>query len=116
MRSTAIAVACLFTALAAAPADAKVPNSVIALLGPSVGYLLSQSDLCEWSLTERIQATYKKGFKQIGMTPAQQATVWEDAKTHQTELANIPAEAKARMKADTCTSASRTRVEHTLVQ
>jgi hypothetical protein len=115
MRTIAIAVATLLV-LAASPAGAAVPNSVTALLGPSVGYLLSQSDLCHWNLTERIRETYQHGFKEIGMTSAQQAVVWEEAKAHQMALAGVPAEAKARMKVETCTSAFRARVERDLAE
>ena len=31
-----------------------MPNSIVALLGPSIGYMLSQSDLCQWGLADRI--------------------------------------------------------------
>ena len=83
-------------------------------LGPPIDYRLAQSDLCHWELTERIQATYRNGFKEMGMTAAQQAAVWDQAMTRQRDLGNLPVEAKARMKADTCTPAFRARVEHDL--
>jgi hypothetical protein len=114
MRFAAIAAASLIPALAATTAGAAVPNPVVALLGPSVGYLLAQSDLCQWGLTEKIEKTYQDGFKKIGMTAAQRATAWDQAKSRQKDLANLPAEAKAGMKTDTCTPASRARVDHDL--
>ena len=110
MKFAAIAVAVLL-ALVAIPSRAEVPNSVAALLGPGVGYLLSQSDLCQWDLTAKIEKTYQDGFKAIGMTAAQQASAWSQAAASRKDLADLPAEAKTRMKADTCTPASRARVE-----
>lgn len=74
MRSAAVAFAVLAAFVAGIPARAEVPISVAALLGPSVGYLLAQSDLCEWGLAERIEKTYQAGFKTIGMTAEQQAS------------------------------------------
>jgi hypothetical protein len=44
MRSTAIFTSVIFS-FAASVAEAAVPNSVAVLLGPNVGYLMSQSDL-----------------------------------------------------------------------
>ncbi len=114
MRFPAIAVVVLLPALAAAPARAEVPNSVAALLGPSVGYLLAQSDLCEWGLAPQIEQTYRKDFQTIGMTAAQQASTWSQAGARRKALAALPAETKAHMKAETCTPASRARVEHDL--
>jgi hypothetical protein len=114
MRIVTIAATTLIPTLVATTADAAVPNPVAALLGPSVGYLLSQSDLCQWGLSEKIEKTYQSGFKAIGMTAAQQATAWEQAKSRQRDLANLPAEAKARMKSDTCTPADRARVDRNL--
>src|SRR6186713_2952010 len=102
MRFATIAVVTLLPALAATPAGAAVPNSITALLGPTLGYLLAQSDLCQWDLSGKIEATYRHGFQTIGMTAAQQATVWAQAATRRKDLADLPAEAKTRMKADTC--------------
>lgn len=114
MRFAAIVFVVLLPALAAAPARAAVPNSVAALLGPSIGYLLAQSDLCEWRLTAKIEQTYRKDFETIGMTAAQQASTWSQASARRRALAALPAEAKTHMKAETCTPASRARVEHDL--
>jgi hypothetical protein len=114
MRLAAIAVVSLLAAFAAAPAGAEVPNSITALLGPTVGYLLAQSDLCQWGLNEKIEKTYRDGFKTIGMTAAQQATAWAQAAARRKALADLPAEAKTRMKADTCAPAARARVESDL--
>jgi hypothetical protein len=91
-----------------------VPNPVVAVLGPSIGYLLAQSELCQWALTEKVRTTYQEAFKQIGMTPEQQATAWAQAVVHQKRLAEIPAEAQARMKAETCTSEAHGRFERDL--
>lgn len=113
MRFPAVAFAVL-SVLAAMPSRAEVPNPVAALLGPSVGYLLAQSDLCEWGLTAKIEKTYRDGFKTIGMTAEQQTTVWSQAAAHRKTLAELPAEAKTRMKAETCTSASRAQFEKNL--
>jgi hypothetical protein len=107
----AIILTVLSSALAAVPARADAPNSVVSLLGPSVGYLLGQSDLCEWGLNDRIEQTYKASFQAIGMSAAQQAAAWEQAKARRAGLAGMPAEGKARMKADTCTPAFRARIE-----
>jgi hypothetical protein len=112
MRSlTLLAIVFLFTASAA---EAAVPKSIAVLLGPSVGYLLSQSDLCGWGLNAKIEQTYQQSFKAIGMTQEQQTAAWDQAKARQLELGKIPAEAKARMKADTCTAESRAHVERNL--
>jgi hypothetical protein len=99
------------SALAAAPAKADAPNSIASIVGPSVGYLQGQSDLCEWGLSDKIESTYKASFQAIGMSAAQQAAAWEQAKTRRAGLAGMPAEAKARMKSDTCTPAFRARIE-----
>ncbi len=98
----------------ATPSRAEVPNPVAALLGPAVGYLLAQSDLCEWNLAAKIEKTYRDGFQTMGMTQAQQASAWSEATARRKALAALPAEARTRMKADTCTAASRSRVEHDL--
>jgi hypothetical protein len=116
MRFARIAVVTLLTALAATPAGAAVPNSITALLGPTVGYLLAQSDLCQWDLSGKIETTYRRGFQTIGMTAAQQATAWAQAATRRKDLADLPAEAKTRMKADTCGQADRARVERDLAE
>jgi hypothetical protein len=70
-----IALAGLPPVLAATPAEAA-PNSVAVLLGPSVGYPLAQSDLCQWDISAKIRKTYEAIFKAIGMTDAQQAAAW----------------------------------------
>lgn len=114
MRFVMIATAAMLSLLAAAPAEADAPNSIIFLLGPSVGYLLGQSDLSQWGLTAKIEKTYKAGFQAIGMTAAQQAAAWKDAKARQNGLASMPLAAKERMKADTCTPAFRARIEQNL--
>lgn len=98
-------------ALAAVPAKADAPNSVVSLLGPAVGYLLGQSDLCQWNLTAKIETIYSASFKAIGMSPQQQTAAWDLAKARRAGLAGMPAEAQARMKADTCTAAFRARFE-----
>src|SRR3982074_1548032 len=100
MRSSAIALVGLFAMATATPTHAAVPNPVVPLLGRSVGYLLSQSELCQWDLTEKIKQTYQDAFKAMGMTAAQQATTWEQAMATQKRLVDIPNDAKARMKAD----------------
>jgi hypothetical protein len=99
---------------AATAAHAEVPNPIAALLGPSVGYLLFESDLCGWGLTDKIKKTYQDGFKTIGMTAAQQTTAWQQAADTQQRMADIPTDAKANMKADTCTAPAREHVEHDL--
>ncbi|HEY5329327.1 MAG TPA: hypothetical protein VIJ79_05545 [Acidobacteriaceae bacterium] len=111
MPPSVIAVAALLPALSATTSHAEVPNSIAKLLGPAVGYLLSQSDLCQWGLTGDIEKTYRNGFKTMGMTAAQQASTWSQAVARRKALADLPASAKARMKADTCTPALRARVE-----
>ena len=113
MRFVVIALAGLLPVLAATPTEAA-PNSVAVLLGPSVGYLLSQSDLCQWDISAKIRKTYEASFKAIGMTDAQQAAAWAQAVDRQKALANLPDATKAKMKADTCTAEQRDRVEHDL--
>jgi hypothetical protein len=114
MRFVITAAAVLLSALAAVPAEAEPPNSITSLLGPSVGYLLGQSDLCQWGLTEKIEKTYKASFQAIGMTAAQQAAAWKQAKARHNGLAAMSTKAKERMKADTCTPAFRARIERDL--
>jgi hypothetical protein len=115
VRFAAIAFAVLPTLVAATmPSRAEVPNAVAAVLGPSVGYLLAQSDLCEWGLTAKIEKAYQDGFKTIGMTAEQQATAWSQAAARHKALTDLPAEAKTHMKAETCTPASREQLEKNL--
>ena len=98
------------------PSRAEVPNSVTALLGPAVGYLLAQSDLCGWDLTAKIEKTYQDAFKAMEMTAEQQASVWSQITARHQALTKLPAETKMRMKAETCTTESRARVEQNLAR
>lgn len=100
--------------IAAVPARADAPHSIVSVVGPSVGYLLGQSDLCEWGMSDKIESTYKASFQAIGMSAAQQAAAWDQAKARRAGIAGMPAEGKARMKADTCTPAFRARIEQEL--
>jgi hypothetical protein len=109
-----LAPAVLLTGLTVSAAVAAVPNSTASLLGPSVGYLMGQSDLCGWSLNDKIRATYQKDFAQIGMTDAQQSAAWREAQERETKLTSLPAKAKDGMKAGICTSAARAEVEKQL--
>jgi hypothetical protein len=115
MRQVSFVLAGLMT-LTAATANAAVPSPIVALLGPSVGYLLSQSDLCQWGLNDKITKTYQAGYKTIGMTAAQKAAAWEQAAATQERLTGLSAEAREHMKADTCTPAARARVEKNLTE
>ena len=114
VRVPAVALASLLATSAVAGADAAVPNSIVALLGPSIGYMLSQSDLCQWGLADRIHKTYQDDFQAIGMTAAQQTTAWEQAAATQKRMTALPVDAKDRMKVDTCAASARQRVEHDL--
>ena len=114
MRFAAIALALLPALAAAMPSRAEVPNSIAVLLGPSVGYLLAQSDLCGWGLTAKIEETYRDSFKRIGMTAEQQASAWSQAAARHKALTALAARANARMKAETCTPASRAQLEKDL--
>jgi len=84
------------------------------LLGPSIGYLLAQSDLCQWDITAKIRKTYDASFKAIGMTDAQQSAAWGQAADRQKALNNLADATKAKMKADICTPTMRQKVEHDL--
>ena len=113
MRFAVIALAGLLPVLAATPTKAA-PNSVAVLLGPSIGYLLAQSDLCQWDISAKMRKTYDASFKAIGMTDAQQAAAWAQAAERQKVLAGLNNAAKAKMKTDTCTPAKRQKVEQDL--
>ena len=114
MRILAPAVGALLVGLTVSAADAAVPNAIAALIGPSVGYLMGQSDLCGWDLNDKIRATYQKDFAQIGMTEAQQTAAWEQAKARQAKLMSLPDKAKDGMKAGICTAAARAELEQRL--
>jgi hypothetical protein len=114
MRFLAPAIGCLLASLAVSAAGAAVPNSIALLLGPSIGYLQAQSELCGWNLNDRIRATYQKDFAQIGMTDAQQSAAWEQAQARETKLTSLPPEAKDGMKAGICTPAARAELEQQL--
>lgn len=114
MRYAIITAGVMLSAVASIPAKADIPNSIASLLGPSVGYLLGQSDLCQWDLTDKIEKTYQASFQTIGMSAAQQTTAWDMAKARRAGMADMPADGKARMKADTCTPAFRARFEKDL--
>ena len=116
MRLAAFALAGLVAVTALTSANAAVPSPVVALLGPSVGYLLSQSDLCQWGMADKITKTYQDGYKTIGMTAVQQATAWEQAAATQKRMAGLSAAAREHMKADTCTPTARARVEKDLIE
>jgi hypothetical protein len=114
MRHAVIAVGIAFCSLSPIAVKADAPHSIVSLLGPSVGYLLGQSDLCQWGLTQTIEDTYKASFKAIGMSAVQQDAAWEHAKARRAGLNGMAAEAQARMKADTCTPSFRARFEQDL--
>jgi hypothetical protein len=114
MRFLSPVVGALLAGLTVSAAGAAVPNSIAALLGPSIGYLMGQSDLCGWSLNDRIRATYQKDFAQIGMSDAQQATAWQQAQARETKLTSLPPKAKDGMKAGICTSSARAELEKQL--
>ena len=114
MRFLAPAVGTLLTGLTVPAAGAAVPNSIAWLLGPSIGYLQAQSELCGWNLNDRIRATFQKDFAQIGMTDAQQSAAWEQAQAREIKLTSLPPEAKDGMKAGICTSAARAELERRL--
>ena len=114
MRVLAPAVGALLVGLTVSAAGAAVPNSIASLIGPSIGYLMAQSDLCGWNLNDRIRATYQKDFAQIGMTEAQQSAAWQQAKARETKLTSLPEKAKDGMKAGICTSAARAELEQRL--
>jgi hypothetical protein len=99
--------------LPALPAVASVPGSITGLFGNDIGFFLAQSDLCQWNMSSKIHSTYDSAFTQIGMTPAQQSQVWQDAATRQKILETLPAAAIARMKTE-CTPATQTRIENLL--
>lgn len=111
MRRRTILLAALLAFAATPGARAAVPDRITTLLGPSVGYLLSQDELCRWSMGERIRKAYDESFVALGMTQAQRSQAWNQATATQQRLAAVPAEARDRMRADTCTSAARERVE-----
>ena len=110
----ALASGCLLAGLAVSAAGAAVPNSIVSLLGPSIGYLQAQSELCGWNLNDRIRATYQKDFAQIGMTDAQQSAAWQQAQARETKLTSLPPKAKDGMKAGICTPAARAELERQL--
>ena len=114
MRFLAPAVGTLLTGLTVSAAGAAVPNSIASLLGPSIGYLQAQSELCGWNLNDRIRATFQKDFAQIGMTDAQQSAAWEQAQARETKLTSLPPEAKDGMRAGIRTPAARAELEQQL--
>ncbi len=114
MRFLAPAIGCLLAGAAVSAAGAAVPNSIASLLGPSIGYLQAQSELCGWNLNDRIRATYQKDFAQIGMTDAQQSATWQQAQARKAKLTGLPEKAKDGMKAGICTSAARAEIEQLL--
>jgi hypothetical protein len=93
-----------------------VPNPVTALLGPRLGYVLAQSDLCGWNLADRITATYQADFKATGLTPAQETAVWNDAAASRKALTGLAPAARTRMKAGICTPAARAELERSLTE
>jgi hypothetical protein len=95
-------------------ASAAVPNRIVGLLGPAVGYMLSQSDLCKWGMSDRIRRAYDDAFTALGMTQAQRVATWDQALATQQRLADVPGAAKDRMRAETCTDAAHERVEREL--
>lgn len=111
MRLPVIVPATLLAISVVGAANADTPASIVAVMGPSVGYMLSQNDLCQWDLGDQIRKTYQRDFAAIGMTPQQQSNAWEQASDTQKRMAAIPADGKARMKVDTCTTAEHTRLQ-----
>jgi hypothetical protein len=114
MRFLAPAIGCLLAGLTVSAAGAAVPNSIVSVLGPSIGYLQAQSELCGWNLNDRIHATYQKDFAQIGMTDAQQSAAWQQAEARKTKITSLPPKAKDGMKAGICTSDARAELERQL--
>jgi hypothetical protein len=89
MRFLAPTIGCLLAGLAVSAVGAAVPNPIASLLGPSIGYLQAQSELCGWNLNDRIRATYQKDFAQIGMTDAQQSAAWQQAEARETKITSL---------------------------
>ena len=114
MRFLALASGCLLAGLSVSAAGAAVPNSIASLLGPSIGYLHAQSELCGWNLNDRIRATYQKDFAQIGMTDAERSAAWQQAQARETNLTSLPPKAKDGMKAGIRTPAARAELERQL--
>ncbi|HEY1885209.1 MAG TPA: hypothetical protein VGG86_04055 [Roseiarcus sp.] len=114
MRFLSPAVGALLAGLTVSAASAAVPNSIASLLWPSIGYLMGQSDLCEWNLNDRIRATYQKDFAQIGMTDEQQSAAWLEAQARESKLTSLPPNAQAGMKSPICSSAARAELEKQL--
>jgi hypothetical protein len=103
MRYFTIATILLLPILAMQAACAEdLPQPVTALIGPGIGYLLAQSDLCQWDMNGQIKAAYQNSFNEMGLSAAQQATIWQAAAARQKKLADLPAAAKAGMKSGTC--------------
>jgi hypothetical protein len=114
MHCRAVVLTSLLVLSATSGARAAVPDRIVGLLGPAVGYLLSQSDLCQWGMSDRIRKAYDGAFTAIGMTEAQRMAAWDQASATQGRLGDVPGEAKDRMRTETCTGAARERVEHDL--
>ncbi len=94
MRIAAIAFAVLPSSSPRRRPAARCPTQSRQWLGPSVGYLLAQSDLCEWGLTTKIEEAYQHGFKIIGRIAEQQSNAWSQAAARRKALTNLSAEAK----------------------
>ncbi len=111
MKYLAIAVLLLPVLPMQAALAADLPQPVAALIGPGIGYMLAQSDLCQWGISAQIKTAYQKSFDEMGLSAAQQARIWQAAAMRQKMLSNVPAAAKAGMKRDTCGPDFRARVE-----
>ena len=114
MRIRTLCLIGLLPMLAAMPAAAEAPRSIVMLLGPSLGHLMAQSDLCAWNLGATIETVYKSAFQKIGLTAQQQGAVWEQARREQQGMLSAPDVAKARMKAEMCAPAIKARIEQDL--
>ena len=111
MRIVAFAVGAVLAGLSVSAARAEAPNAIAALLGPSVGFMMAQSEICGWDLKDKIHAAYQKGFAKIGMTDAQESAAWEQAAAREAKLMSLPEKAKDSMKGAVCTSAARADLE-----
>lgn len=112
MKYFAIATLLLLLILGVPATSAEdLPQPVATLIGPGIGYLLGQSDLCQWNMNGQIKAAYQNSFSEMGLSAAQQAAIWQAAAARQKKLADLPAAAKAGMKSGICGPDFRARAE-----
>ncbi len=96
-----------------APAYAdSVPPELIMALAPGIGGTFAVSDVCGWNLPAKVTENFNKQLTQAGMTPQQQAALWDKVQAaRKSAAAGMTDAMRAKLKQEGCAAAEREKLE-----